>query len=445
VQLRSEIAVDYLKETRRFVARTLDRGDGSQEIDFTSRGRTPSMTGIVVRQALAWNDRLFLDGGVRRDALDRDFVVLDDPAYPFASAAWDVVRAAPAGAGGLVSSLRLRGAYGESGDSRPYDAAIGAALTVPSDINDPSASSAVERTRETEAGFDLGLLGGRATVGATVFSRRTSDALIVGATPPGTGGSVTPISSVAAWRNRGTEVALRATLLDTRNVRADLSLIWTTLDNEITSLGNNPTQVATSYRLAKGYPLYGAWGQRFTVSDVNGDGVIVPAEVVADTGARYLGSPVPTREVGVSPSLVLGRTVTLTATVDHRGGFRSVNSGGRLRCNSVCGDLYLPNVSLADQARAVNPSVATAAWVEDASFVKLRELAVAWTLPGAWARAIGARTSSVTLSGRNLLTRTDYTGLDPEVTFTGQTRIDQAELFTLPLPRTFSLRLDARW
>jgi hypothetical protein len=233
--------------------------------------------------------------------------------------------------------------------------------------------------------------------------------------------------------------------LDRPNARGDLAIVLTTLANEVTSLGGNPADVATYYRLVEGYPLFGAWGQRFTVTDTNGDGVIVPGEVASDTGARFLGSPVPTRELGISPSLVLARVVTLIATIDSRSGFRAVNSGGRLRCNSVCADLYLPNASLGDQARAVNPSVATGAWVEDASFVRLRELAVAWALPDAWSRAIGARSSSVVLAGWNLLTRTDYSGLDPEVSSTGQARIDQVEFFTLPLARAFSVRLDARW
>ena len=49
------------------------------------------------------------------------------------------------------------------------------------------------------------------------------------------------------------------------------------------------------------------------------------------------------------------------------------------------------------------------------------------------------------LAGRNLLTSTDYTGLDPEGAYLGQTMIPQQDLFTLPLPRTVSLRLDLDW
>jgi hypothetical protein len=445
VRLTSEVALDYLAQTRRLVQRTLDRGDQSREIDYAFRWHNPTMTGIVGRQAVAWSDRVFVDAGVRRDVLERDFVKFENPTYPFASAAWDVVREShDSVAGRVVSSLRLRGAYGESGDSRPHDAALEFAITVPVGSGNGSSPFAVERTRELEAGFDLGMLGNRATIGATYFSKRTSDALMRGLIPPGTGPSQ-PIFNLAAWHNRGNEISARARLFDARSVRADLAIVFTTLKNEVTSLGGGPPEVGNYYRLTTGYPLYGAWGQRFTVADANGDGVIVPAEVVADTGARFLGSPVPTRELGISPSLMLARAVTITALIDYRGGFRTVNSGGRLRCNAVCADLYLPNVSLVDQARAVSLSIAAAGWVEDASFVRLRELAVTWALPGTWSRAIGARSSTVVLAGRNLLTRTDYTGLDPEVSYLGQTRIDQTDLFTLPLPRTFSVRLDARW
>jgi hypothetical protein len=253
------------------------------------------------------------------------------------------------------------------------------------------------------------------------------------------------ISDAGKWRNSGAEVDMRARLLDGARVRADLALSFSTLENALTSLGAAAPLVATGWRLTPGYPLFGMWGRGFTVTDANGDGVIVPAEVVLDTAERYLGSPVPTRELGVSPSIVFGRSLRVGALVDYRGGFRTFNSGGRLRCNTVCAPLYDPNASEAEQARAVSASNATAPWIEDASFVRLRELSVAWTIPPAWSKRLGARSSSVVLAGRNLFTSTDYTGLDPEGAYLGQTRIPQQDLFTLPLPRTVSLRLDVGW
>ena len=54
---------------------------------------------------------------------------------------------------------------------------------------------------------------------------------------------------------------------------------------------------------------------------------------------------------------------------------------------------------------------------------------MSWTMPAAWSRAVGAHALSVTLAGHNLATSTSYTGLDPEGTSTGQTRIQQEDLF----------------
>jgi len=187
------------------------------------------------------------------------------------------------------------------------------------------------------------------------------------------------------------------------------------------------------------------WGRPFTVTDANNDGVIVPAEVTASPDARFLGSPVPTRELGVAPSITLGRLLTLAALIDHRRGFRIDNTGGRLRCNARCAALYMPGASLEDQARAVDPTDAREGWIEDGTFTRLRELSLAWTLPRAWSRGVGARSATLTAIGRNLGTSTDYSGLDPEVSYTGQSAILQTEFFTVPLPRTLAVRFDARW
>ena len=56
-------------------------------------------------------------------------------------------------------------------------------------------------------------------------------------------------------------------------------------------------------------------------------------------------------------------------------------------------------------------------WVEDGSYVKLRELALTYNVPKAVLVRTGLVDSAkISLIGRNLLTLTDYTGWDPEVT-----------------------------
>jgi hypothetical protein len=340
-----------------------------------------------------------------------------------------------------VSTFRLRSAYGEVGDARPYDSAVQLSLTGPFAVDPGSDKAPVERTRELEAGFDLGVSRDRFVLNATVFSKKTSDALVQTVVPPGVGTGLGDLIRVnGSWENRGVELGVRARLIDASLVRADLGLTFTSLNNKVTSIDGSSSLIFTTSRMQVGYPLFGTWATPYTVNDVNGDGVIVPSEVTATGEAKFLGSPVPTRELGVTPSIVIGRALTIAALVDYRGGFRSYNNGERLRCGTNCAALYAPNASIADQARAVDPTEALGGYFEDASFTRLRELSVAWTFA-----TRSKRPASVALIGRNLLTSTGYSGLDPEVSSTGQTRIDQTTFFTLPLPRTLSLRLSEGW
>jgi len=79
----------------------------------------------------------------------------------------------------------------------------------------------------------------------------------------------------------------------------------------------------------------------------------------------------------------------------------------------------------------------TSYFVEDASFVKLRELSVKYRLPNSFARALarlGASQASVSLIGRNMLTFTKYKGYDPEV----GSIINRVDSFSYPRYRTIT-------
>ena len=84
--------------------------------------------------------------------------------------------------------------------------------------------------------------------------------------------------------------------------------------------------------------------------------------------------------------------------------------------------------------------------IEDAGYVKLREISIAYTFTQAWvSRSLGMSSVDLRVSGRNLKTWTRYTGLDPETT-NGQTfdRVGGADYFNLPLTRSvvFTLTLN---
>ena len=88
-------------------------------------------------------------------------------------------------------------------------------------------------------------------------------------------------------------------------------------------------------------------------------------------------------------------------------------------------------------------------WLEKADFWKLRGISLTYDLPSEWVSRFASR-ASVSLSGRNLLTWTDFTGTDPEVddaadrmrqVSEGAGKYGRREYYTLPPFRTFLLTL----
>jgi TonB-linked outer membrane protein, SusC/RagA family len=81
--------------------------------------------------------------------------------------------------------------------------------------------------------------------------------------------------------------------------------------------------------------------------------------------------------------------------------------------------------------------------IEDGSYVKLREISIAYTFTQAFvARSLGMSSLDLRVSGRNLKTWTRYTGLDPETT-NGQAydRVGGSDYFNLPLTRSVVVTL----
>jgi hypothetical protein len=84
-------------------------------------------------------------------------------------------------------------------------------------------------------------------------------------------------------------------------------------------------------------------------------------------------------------------------------------------------------------------------YIEDGSFVKLREVSVAYNLPKRLVSQLGPLKSlQMSLSGRNLLTFTGYTGLDPEVSnFGGQPIGRNFDVAPYPPSRSYWLSISA--
>jgi hypothetical protein len=80
-----------------------------------------------------------------------------------------------------------------------------------------------------------------------------------------------------------------------------------------------------------------------------------------------------------------------------------------------------------------------AQFIEDGSFVKLREIGVNYTADQPWVRErLGLTSIDIRLAGRNLATWTDYTGLDPEASLGGAEYLTQGlDFFNNPQTRSW--------
>lgn len=430
--------------------------------ETTSESRT---LGLYLEEELALDDRLFVTAGLRADdnsAFGADFDVI---VYPKLGVSWVLGEAPFMTRWDPLSALRLRAAWGRSGaQPGPTDAlrfyqpvAVTADGVDRSGVTFGSLGNAdlkPERSSEVEVGFDAGFLDDRLGLRFTWYRKTTTDLLLRQPIPPSAGAGASRFVNLGEVLNRGVEAGLDARVLELPWLRWQVGLNAWANHNELLELGTlpggdpmPPVKQGTQW-FVEGYPLGGYWAKPITYRDADGDGRIVASELTVGVTETYQGSALPDRELSVTSALSLPRGLSLHALAEYRGGYRLRNQGEAFRCQTgICRGLNDPEAPLLEQARALTQTVLPSSFqsqslfMEDASFWKLRELSATARLPGSWAAGLGADAASVTVAGRNLLTFTDYTGLDPEVNQFGQANFLSRDFMTQPPTRTWSLRV----
>lgn len=438
--------------------------------------------GYIGTERLEWRDKVFLSGGLREDKNSNFGVNLPFVRYPSAQLSWVIGEEPFFPKTSVVPSLRLRAAYGESGqrpDFRQADkffnpVAVNIQGNEVSGITLGGAGNAnlkPERTKEYEFGFDAGLFGDLVNFEFTRYSKATHDALIGRVLAPSLGATNTQLVNLGRVDNKGYEYLIDFKPITKDRFKFDVSFNGSVNDNKLVDLGC--TVVAgvctpitpiifglggSSQRHQNGYPLGGYWDFKLvSFQDKNGDGIISrvncptyngvvnpqiaggPAcEVVLSDTAVYLGNPLGRTELSVTPNLTLG-WLNIRALFDHRGGLTLNNSTEFFRCSAsgaLCKGIETKTASLLEQAKAISTRMgARGAYFENADFTKLRELSFTATLPRTFASKLGAGNASVTLAGRNLHTWTNYTGLDPELNVSSALNFNTADFLTQPAVR----------
>ncbi len=446
---------------------TLNGATAPKVVQFADRQAT---LGGYGEEELSVADRLFLTGALRIDAGSSFGQAYATAAYPKASVSWLALDREG-------TTLRVRGAFGESGVQPLNGAALRLYALQPGYLGGGTVSTSTlnwlgnpalrpERSAEFEGGVDLTGWTNRVSLEFTGYSKTTRDALV----NVNLGGSTccyTYQQNIGKVRNTGLEGSVTVVAVQSRVLTWNLTANGSVNHNTLVSLAAGvPAQVTNAYpaqyRQAPGFPLYGMWAQRLTYADANHDGIIESSEATVADSATYIGPNMPTREASVSTRVALWRgAVTVGGVGDYRGGYRLTNAnamyedliGNTRQTNDPSAPMWL-------QARAAQTAVSggsgNALYVEDASFVRFRELSVTYTMPAAVVRALRAQSMSVTGAVRNLALWTRYTGIDPEVSTTNFINLQlsptaggrtlnndvRQDYGGVPLPRSWVVRLN---
>jgi outer membrane receptor protein involved in Fe transport len=429
--------------------------------------------GFLAREQMAWRDRVFLTAAVRTDKNSAFGANFDRVYYPSLSGSWVVSEESFFPRVPTVSSLRLRAAVGSAGQNPGYLAAEQFYNPVAVIVNGEDVPAFTvggagnprlrpEKSTEFEAGFDLGLLDDRLNLEYSHYNKKTKDALVNVNLAPSLGTSTNRYDNLGQVSNFGHEAMIRAALVDRANVRFDLTINGSWNTNRLDDLGLDEQGVPIpeftggfddSQIFTNGLSLGAYYGRTVgSVTDANSDGLIScpggPGSAGCEytvTEPSYLGSPFPTAEIIVAPSLSIGNVARITATLDHRAGQKVYNLTSLYR-NALIGNgaaLQTPGPdNLEDQAKLQAALLGiNGGFVESNSFTKLREVALTLTLPQSIAARAGAASANLTFAGRNLATWTKYRGLDPEVNAGAQDNFTTADFLTAPQVRYFTARL----
>jgi TonB-linked SusC/RagA family outer membrane protein len=415
---------------------------GSLELPFQaanqlaagSRQRVRTFGGYVQEELLLFNESLSLTASLRGDRSSNNADTEKYYFYPKAAAAFSVP-----GSFGFLDQLKFRTAFGSSGNE-PLYAQKYTPLSVSNTEGNPqltingaigSATLRPERVTELEGGFDATMFGRRAQLAVTVYNRNITQ-LLLSRTLAQSSGFTTEFFNGGEMQSRGVEVSLEGTPVQRGKFQWTTTTTFSHNRTEITDLpvpefsaGNSFGNSYGSYRIRKGYS---------------------PTTVFANNGrddkgvlkVEPIGESEPDFQMGFLNDLQFGRfrvsslfdwskgglVVNLTRNYyDGAATAPDYDAPSNLKRDSVTGRITEsrpfsscgPNCLSGEERLFLFASPRNLpVYIEDGSFVKLRELSLSYDIP---ARVLGGRVrgAQLQLSGRNLKTWTDYSGYDPEV------------------------------
>ena len=298
-----------------------------------------------------------------------------------------------------------------------------------------------ERSAEFETGFDARFLNSRVNLELTYYNKLSKDALIDQTLAPSAGTTNNTVkANLGSVKNYGYEALINSQILNRRVASWDVTFSGAYNTNKLVTLGKDaagkdiPPIIGTTVSQKPGYPLNGYWQRSFKWSDANSDGIITPSEVTIGDTNVFVGYSQPRLELSVTNGVELfNHRVRLTALVDHKSGYKVLNSEQQFLCQQSvsCKDISSLVVPTWRQARAIanrfTPVQTSFGYIEDNSFTRIRESRRCSTFRTRSSESTSAPPAQHQLGVRNIACIHGWTGVDPEQNYrTGRHAADVA-------------------
>ncbi len=413
------------------------------------------------------DNKYLITATVRRDGASNFAANNKYAIFPSAALGWKISNEDFLMGNDAISNLKLRVSYGATGNPSisPYQSlsrfaslyASREGSTVFAITPDQPANPDLkwETSYQTNFGIDLGLLDNRINVSLDYYNIDTKDLILGNSGIPEYFGFQNPeiLTNLGEINNSGFEISINTKNIVEGDFRWSTDFNFSTNKNEVVALINDadlfgdaaPNYFATdrSYVLRVGEAVGLFYGFDYAGVYQGGD---VPTGTAPFTGG-VAGDPLFVDTDGDGEITADDRTIIGNPNPDFTFGFNNTFSYkgfdlGIFFQGSQGGEIFnMTNVQLnngdanttrdyfnnawttsntdTDQPRVGNNSnrEISSRFVEDGSYIRLKNLALGYNLPSDVTESLGLQNIRFSISAQNLLTITNYTGLDPEVNY----------------------------
>ena len=400
-------------------------------------------------EVLAFNERLSLNAHVRGEQSSANGDANKDYYFPGVAAAYHLPTFAS-----WIDDIKLRASDGFSGNQPTYGSnnlvianpgVVGGLNTLAAAPNVGNPTIHPERMQENEYGADGIFWNSRVSAEASYFARNITDLLLQAGLAPSSGYST---GFVNGGHMRTTGVELGVNVLPIRKP----GFTWTSHTTfykytstmvqlpvpsfvvAATGFGGTGGSFGTAH-IAQGYKTTLIWGNK-----TRPDGTVVDT-ALADANPRF--------QMGFSNDFQF-RNFSINALLDWRSGgsvldmtqYLMDEGGTSWDYDQPSPDPKFPNLG-AYRYGTWNGGRNVSAYIQDGSYVKLREITVSYALPqSVSARYLLGHDASLKVSGRNLHTWSKYWSFDPEVNNFGDQQVTRfVDIAPYPASRSFYFTL----